>query len=247
MKTSTIKNKKLFSIFIIVVILIIWEITALGVDKEILIPTPKATFVSLFKIIQSKNFLIIVFSTLKRTFISFFISLFLALIFGTLSGLFKNLFHIIEPIIAIIRSTPTMAIIILALIWLGGERAPVLIGFIVVFPILYSSVYRGIVQTDEKLIQMAKSYDVKRGIILKDIYIPSIKSYLLAGINAALGLCFKVMISAEVLGQPKYAMGTSLYMQKINLDMAGVFAWSIILIVIAVLFEKLVSLFFKER
>ncbi|WP_461206751.1 ABC transporter permease [Clostridium sp. DL1XJH146] len=246
MKTSIIKNKKLFSIYVLIVILILWQITALGVDKEILIPTPRATFGSLIKIIQSKNFIIIVFSTLKRTFISFFLSLFFALIFGTLSGLFKNLFHIIEPIISIIRSTPTMAIIILALIWLGGERAPVLIGFIVVFPILYSSVYRGIVQTDEKLIQMAESYDVKKIVILKDIYIPSIKSYLLAGINAALGLCFKVMISAEVLGQPKYAMGTSLYMQKINLDMAGVFAWSIILIVIAVIFDKLVSLFFKQ-
>ena len=48
-----------------------------------------------------------------------------------------------EPILNLLTSTPTMAIIILALIWLDNEIVPMFVGFIMVFPILYETVLNG--------------------------------------------------------------------------------------------------------
>lgn len=235
-----LKNKSAF-LLLFCVIIILWKILSVFVGKEVIVPSPESTFHKMVQIIMGKDFFVIVLSTIIRTLVSFFLSLVLALILGLLSFISKRVSFVVDPIVSIIRSTPTMAIIILALIWLGGEKSPIFIGFIVVFPILYSNVVEGFNNIDVNLIEMAKIYDVSKKEIVTNIYIPSIRNYLLAGINAALGLNFKVMISAEVMGQPKYAMGTNLFIQKINLEMSGVFAWAIILILIATFFDFIVN------
>ncbi|GAA0181861.1 ABC transporter permease subunit [Clostridium sediminicola] len=255
MKDSISKNNffykkfkdKIFSLLVFLGTIILWKITSVIVGKDIIIPSPEKTLLRMIEIIKEKDFAIIVFSTIFRTLLSFFLSLILALSFGILSSVYKRIYLIINPIVSIIRSTPTMAIILLALIWLGGEKSPIFIGFIVVFPILYSNVMEGFKNVDVKLIEMAQIYEVSNNHIIRNIYIPSIRNYLFAGINAALGLNFKVMISAEVMGQPSYAMGTNLFIEKINLEMSGVFAWAIILIVIATFFDFLISKMVKPQ
>lgn len=238
---------KIFSLLFFFVVIILWEITSVIVGKDIILPSPEKTLFRMVEIIMGKDFLIIVFSTIIRTLISFFLSLILALFLGILSSGSKRIFSLIDPIVSVIRSTPTMAIILLALIWLGGEKSPIFIGFIVVFPILYSNVMEGFKNIDIKLIEMSQIYEVSNTEIIKNIYIPSIRNYLVAGINATLGLNFKVMISAEVMGQPSYAMGTNLFIEKINLEMSGVFAWAIILILIATFFDFLINKMVKPQ
>ncbi len=80
-----------------------------------------------------------------------------------------------------------MAIIILALIWLNNEIVPIFIGFIMVFPILYETVLKGIQNVDEKIIIMAETYKVDKSTIIKDIYIPSVLLSLNNIISSALG------------------------------------------------------------
>ena len=46
------------------------------------------------------------------------------------------------PILNFLGSVPTMAIIILALIWLNNEIVPMFVGFIMIFPILYETVQK---------------------------------------------------------------------------------------------------------
>jgi NitT/TauT family transport system permease protein len=48
------------------------------------------------------------------------------------------------------------------------------------------------------------------------------------------------------MAQPKYAMGTMLYIQKINLEMSGVFAWAIILVLISFIFDTILKRIFKS-
>ncbi len=54
---------------------------------------------------------------------------------------------------------------------------------------------------------------------------------------ASLGLCFKVIIAAEVLSQPRYGIGTIFQIERARLNTAGVMALCILLIVLAALFE----------
>ena len=225
----------------IVSIIVLWKFLSVWVDNPIMIPSPKITFFEFIKIIRSQNFIIIVTATLTRVIIGFLISFISALILGILSGFFKPIYYLLRPVIVIQKATPTMAIILIAIIWLKAELAPILVGFLIIFPIIYSTVIQGIESVDVKLIEMSKVYKLSRLTVMKDIYIPSIKSSLMSIASSTIGLNLKVIIAAEVLSQPSVSIGTSFQIEKANLNTAGVFAWALISIIIASGFDFIIK------
>ncbi len=245
MRASTIKNKprddKRYVLLSIGISIILWKVISLWVGKSIIIPSPEETIVALISIIKNPEFSIAVYNTLKRIIIGFTFTFILAVILGMVSGFYNPVYYILKPVVTVFKAVPTMAVILLALIWLESETAPILVGFLVTFPLLYQNVVQGIVNIDKQLIEMAKIYKVGKIKMIREIYLPSIKSYLLAGISTALGLTVKIVIAAEVLSQPKISIGTSFQMERANINTAGVFAWAIIAIVIAGSFDILIK------
>ncbi len=240
MKTSILKNRRK-SIISKILIIIIWILLSYFIDNEIIFPRIGSTLNSLIDIVKSPKFLNIVWYSLLRSIVGFAISLFLAIIMGLISSISKTVYYLMLPIINFLTSVPTMAIIILALIWLNNEIVPIFIGFIMVFPILYETVLKGIQNVDEKIIIMAETYKVDKSTIIKDIYIPSVLLSLNNIISSALGINLKMVIAGEVLSQPKYAIGSNLQLQKMYLNTSGVFAWIIIILVIAKMLEYILE------
>lgn len=237
-----IKKEKKYVVLSIIILIIIWKLIAIWVGKPIIIPSPEATFIELVKIIRSKIFILAVAHTFRRMVIGFVITFVSAVVLGMLSGFYDFIYYLLKPIVTLFKAVPTMAIILLAIIWLKSETAPILVAFLVVFPLLYENVVQGIREVDQHLIEMVRVYKVGRIRVIKDIYLPSIQSYLMAGISTAIGLNVKIIIAAEVLCQPYISIGTSFQMEKSNLNTAGVFAWSIIAIMIVGIFEVMVKL-----
>lgn len=245
MRASTTKNNpkddKRYVLLSIGISIILWKAISLWVGKSIIIPSPEETTVALIGVIKNPEFNIAVYNTMKRIFIGFSFTFILSLVLGMVSGFYSTVYYILKPVVTVFKAVPTMAVILLAIIWLESEAAPILVGFLVTFPLLYQNVVQGIVNIDSQLVEMAKVYKVSKIKMVREIYLPSIKSYLLAGISTALGLTVKIVIAAEVLSQPKISIGTSFQMEKSNLNTAGVFAWAIIAIFIAGAFDILIK------
>lgn len=240
MKEYILKDRKL-SIISKIIIIIGWILLSNIVDNEVIFPTIKSTVISLIQLIKSPNFFIIIGYSIIRSLVGFFISLLLAIIIGIFSSLSKIIYNLMVPIINFLTSVPTIAIIILALIWLNNEMVPIFIGFIMVFPILYETVLKGISNIDKNIMAMAEIYKVDKMTIVNDIYIPSIFLNLSLIFTSTLGINLKMVIAGEVLSQPKYAIGSNLQLQKIYLNTSGVFAWIIIILLIAKIFEYIMK------
>ena len=58
--------------------------------------------------------------------------------------------------------------------------------------------------------------------------------------NTPLGLCWKSGVAAEVIGLPNGSIGESLYEAKVFMLTGELFAWTVVIILISVAFEKLV-------
>jgi len=251
MKTSTykinFKSDNIYTIISLFISIVLWQVASLWLNKPIIIPAPNETVISLIKILKDPMFLSIICATLNRIIFCFIITLILAVILGMLSGFYKPIYNLLSPIVLVFKSVPTMAVILLAIIWLESEIAPILVGFLVTFPLLYQNIVQGIRNIDKNLIEMVKIYKINKLKIIKEIYLPSIKSYLMAGMSSALGLNVKIIIAAEVLSQPQISIGTSFQIEKANLNTAGVFAWSIIAIVIAGTFDIIIKLLQRKK
>lgn len=236
MKTF-ISRDKLYTLSAILLILIIWDRLSYMVGAEVLLPTPAQTFRELIRIINSGTFWQALLNTTIRSMIGFFLTVVVAAIFAVLAGICKPLFYLFEQIVLITKAAPPISIVLLALIWLGSERSPVLVGFLVIFPIIYTNITAGIEDVDRRLIQMAQIYKISGLRKITGIYLPSIMPYVLAAFSTALGLNLRVVIMAEVLSQPQIAIGTSLHLDRVFLNTAGVFAWTLTAVAIAAVFD----------
>ncbi|MCK4662843.1 MAG: ABC transporter permease subunit [Bacteroidales bacterium] len=210
--------------------------------SELIVPSPEKTLKTFFEIIISKDFLPAVSLTIFRGLLGFLISFILGVFIGILTGLNSSFNAFFKPIIITIRSTPVIALILLALIWLKTDFVPIFIAFLTMFPVITINIAEGIKNVDKDLIEMAKIYKVKMKRIISDIYIPSIVPFIISGVSTAIGFGWRAVIIGEVLSQPKYGIGTFMQNAQTYLLVTEVIAWTIIAVIIGYLFEKLIRL-----
>ncbi|MSS60343.1 MULTISPECIES: ABC transporter permease [Fusobacterium] len=217
---------------------IIWEGVALYIDNSLLFPRVSEIFLSLKNLVASGDFTLILWNTLSRFFISIVFSLILAIIFSVASYRYEVIGFLLFPFIIFLRAVPTIAIIIVVLIWSSVERVPIVVGMLILFPILYESILGGIKNVDKNLLKMSKVFKVPTKRVVRDIYIPSIYYSISSNIPSYIGLTFKVIIAGEVLSQESLSIGGEIFINKIYLESSNIFAWIIVVIVLNYLLEK---------
>lgn len=216
---------------------IIWQIASMIIGSEVILPSPYLVFSGLINIFKEDDSLKIIGCTFGRTFLSFIFSLILAFILGVWSSFNKYVYNFMIPILNIMRSLPTIGFIILALIWLSQGSAPILVGFIISFPIFYDAIIGSLMNIDKKVIEMAKIYKLSSWDLIKDIYFPSISFAVCRILASTFSLTMKLVVGGEVIGQPKYGIGTELFVEKNYLNTYMVFSWIIIVIIIGIIFN----------
>ena len=137
-----------------------------------------------------------------------------------------------------VKSIPVASFIILVLIWVSPENLSVIISLLMVFPVIYTNVRDGIRSMDRKLTEMAELFAIPISYRIRYIYASQILPFFRAGCTLALGLCWKSGIAAEVIGLPENTIGENLYNAKIYLNTPDLFAWTLVIVVISVLFER---------
>ena len=89
------------------------------------------------------------------------------------------------------------------------------------------------------MMEMAQLYDVPWGRRLLYIYMPQVRPFMLSACSVALGISWKSGIAAEVIGIPDGSIGEMLYEAKVYFKTADLFAWTVVIILASLLFEKL--------
>ncbi|SHK37271.1 NitT/TauT family transport system permease protein [Clostridium cavendishii DSM 21758] len=236
MKESSWKNK-IQVLLSSIILVIVWQIVALKLDNPIYLPTVDSVFKNLNTIIKSGDFFLNVYNSLNRTIISFLLALIIALVLGLVASLNKIIRNMLRPINALATSIPTMVLVVLALIWFNKDKAPLIVGFFIVFPILYDGVLSGILNIDKNIIEMTDVFKVKLRDKLLKVYFPAIKFQILNLLVSTFSLAFKVVIAGEVHGQPQYGIGTVIQYEKMNFNTDAIFAWIIIIAIISFLLQ----------
>lgn len=242
MKTSTLSRSKIILLLSVVFLIAVWWVVSAIIGKELILPSPALTISTFLKIIKSDSFLPSVFSSILRGLLGFIISFILGLITGITSGLNKTVERLIEPYVSIIKATPVISFILLALIWISTNAVAVFIGILIAYPVIYSNVYHGIKSVDASIVEMAKRFGINRFRIIREIYIPSIIPYIFAGLSTALGIGWKAVVAAEALSQPRFGIGTGMFESKYALDISGVFAWTLVAVLLSFIFERLLKI-----
>ena len=234
------KNKKL-KISVFIIFLAIWQISSMIVNSEVIIPSISATIKQIVVVISEDDFYLTILNSLLRSITGFLTAVMLGVFSGVLSFCNKFLKEIFTFITKICASVPTVAIILLLLIWLRPNFVSMLIGCIMVFPMIYQSVFCSMYDYDKNIIKMLDVYNIDFKKRIKKIYIPKILIDLKKIIPTSFSINFKMVIAGEVISQPKYAIGSKLYLEKIYINTAGVFSWIVIILFLSFLIDKILN------
>ncbi len=222
----------------VILALAIWQIGAMILDRSILLVTPAAVVQRLAALLQEPDFFGAVGFSFLRIAGGYFLALFAGSALAVAAGHSHGFEVIMWPYIQAIKSVPVASFIILCLIWLSSASLSVFISFLMVLPIVYSNMLQGIKSADGKLLEMACLFRMPWHRKLKYIHLPHLKPYLLSACSVSIGLSWKAGIAAEVIGIPEGSVGEKLYEAKVYLSSADLFAWTVVIVLISVAFEK---------
>ena len=221
--------------------ILVWQVMSIIVDKEVLLPSPADVIKKLSSLILLAEFHKAVWMTLLRVILGYIIGSLMGAILAVVSFYCKYVKIILSPMFSIIRATPVASFIILALVWLGRGSIPTFTAILMVMPIMYANTITGMSSSDKSLDEVAKIYNFSSAKKLRMLYLPSAVPFFLSGAKTALGLAWKSAVAAEVLCNLKLSIGGAIYSAKNYLETTELFAWTLCVILLSILLEKLIS------
>lgn len=224
----------------------LWQLTALFVGNSLLVAGPWETVRALLREAAVISFWQTVSITIMKLLAGFLLALLLGFLLGCLGYRRPFAGELLTPLMLLAKAVPVASFAVILLIWWGAGRLSVAISFLVALPVIYVNVREGLGSTDTKLLEMAEVFDLSFWARCFYLYRPALQPFLEGTLETALSISIKAGVAAEIIGIPKFSIGGELYLSKIYLDTAGVFAWTFVVIVLSFLLEKAVLCLWKS-
>ena len=240
MRISTTCRNRIIRVLAVAFWIAIWQGVSLAVGSEILVASPARTFGALLSLLREGAFYRAVLGSLMRICAGFALALALGIALGALSFVVGWVRALLHPVVSVVKATPVASFVILALIWISSKNLSIFISFLMVFPIMYENMLAGLESADAKLLEMGQVFHLSRMARIRAIYLPAAYPFLLSAARLSLGMCWKSGIAAEVIGQPRQSIGAELNQAKLFFNTPDLFAWTVTIIVVSVVFERLV-------
>ena len=233
-------KNRIKKISILIMWLLIWQTGAALIDNDILLAGPVDVGKALGRLLITWEFYKICMASLWRIFAGFLLAFASGILAGGLFYALPPAEELFEPVLSVMKSIPVASFVVLLLIWQGADDLSVWISFFVVFPNACVSMKNGLKAVDSRLLEMADIFKIRGFRRLLYIYRPALMRFLSSGMEICVGMAFKSGVAAEVIGVPDFSIGERIYISKIYLDTPGLFAWTIALIFLSFLVERLV-------
>ncbi|MCH5274757.1 MAG: ATP-binding cassette domain-containing protein [Lachnospiraceae bacterium] len=226
--------------------LCLWQMAALFIGNSLLAAGPFQTVRALFREAMLPSFWQTIGITLAKLLAGFLLALLIGALLGALSCKWSIIAELLAPLMLLAKAVPIASFAVILLIWWGAGRLSMAISFLVALPIIYVNVREGLINTDKKLLEMAKVFCLPFRSRFYYLYRPALQPFLEGSLETALSMSIKAGVAAEIIGIPKFSIGGELYLSKIYLDTAGVFAWTFVVIVLSFLLERAVLLLWRS-
>lgn len=239
-------KSKLYTLISCLFFMGLWQVFAIIINNDIYIPKIQQVIEAIKLIFMEQDFWKVILSSFYRTILSYILALVFSMILGILGTVHPFFRYLMQPVNSFAKTIPTMVLVVLLLVWFDKDITPFAVGFAIIFPMLYEGVRNSLVQIDNKIIDMTKIYEVSLKDKIRKIYFPVMKFYFMSIFVSTFSLTFKVVITGEVYGQPKFGIGSQIQLEKVNFNVSGIFAWIVIIVFISI-FLEIVNYLLKKK
>jgi NitT/TauT family transport system permease protein len=215
-----------------------WQAVAAAVGNSIALVGPLETAQALYSLAGHASFWRSCLQSASHVALGLFLSFPTGIALGAAAFRFKTARRLSEPIILAMSSVPVASFVILALIVVGSRWLAVPICAVVVLPQAYSAALNGAMAADSRLDRFAKMLGIPLLYRIFAIFRPAMAPLVASAAKTSVGLAWKSSVAAEVLGISAGTLGEGMYMSKVYLETASLFAYTLAVIVLSAAMEK---------
>ncbi|MEA4912130.1 MAG: ABC transporter permease subunit [Oscillospiraceae bacterium] len=221
--------------------LAVWQLAAVLVGEPLFLPSPVSVARTFVSLLGQAAFYAAVGNSFCRITAGFLLAALAGLLLAAAAARFDAVKTLLSPLMGAVKATPVASFIILALIIATSARLSTLIAFLMALPVVYGNTLAGIEAIPPTMFYPADVFGMTRGTRLRYIYFPEVFPYFRAACSTALGLSWKAGVAAEVIGIAAGTVGEKLYEAKIYLNIPELFSYTLTIVLLSLLLEKLLS------
>ena len=216
-----------------------WQICAMLMDRPYFLPSVPDTLLAFSNVISSPEFYKASLYTILRVVSGLVIGVLLGVGLAILSHHVKFVRIILSPIISVIKATPVASFIVILWILLSGDAIAIVVAVLMVMPIIWQNVLDAYGSIDRDAEEMCTAYEFSRIKKFRLLTLPTLLKFFIPALITSVGLAWKSEIAAEIIAYTKSSIGQYINDAKYNLHTAEVFAWTLIVIILSIAFERL--------
>jgi NitT/TauT family transport system permease protein len=227
-----------FRILSIAALMIFWLLLARLFPPSI-VPGPHAVAAAMWSNILSGQAFFHLYKTLVRVGFGLILTMILGIAVGAAMGLSKKGEVFLDAWVMVGLTIPAIVYGILFLLWFRlSELAPIVGIGVAAFPTVAIAIWQGIKGIDTQLVRMGTAFHLSRTAIFRKIILPQLVPQILASMRSALGICWKICTTVELIGMSS-GVGYMLYYWFGLFSMAQVFAWTLSFLLVMFAIEYL--------
>lgn len=187
------------------VLIAAWELASrAGIIDPFYMPPPSVVAATLVQLFVDGT----IWEHIAATFAAALLGLAGGLVIGAVLGFaaatVRPLADVLEPVMILLNAIPRVILAPLFIIWFGIDLgSKVALSLVLVAVLVFFSVFSGIREVDQRLVERVQTLGGGRRTLLREVYIPSVTAWVMGSLKVAVGFAFTGAVVGEFVASSR--------------------------------------------
>ena len=202
MKATSLLVRRLVALGITVGL---WEALArLGVINPFYVPPPSKVAATLFTLFADGEIWTHIEATFEAALLGLALGVIVGAALGAAAALLPYIGEILDPVMTVLNAVPRIILAPLFVIWFGiGIASKVAVTFVLIAVLFFFTVYSGIKEVDQRLVDRVRTLGGGRAVLLREVYLPAVTAWALSQLKVAVGFAFTGAVVGEFVASSR--------------------------------------------
>jgi NitT/TauT family transport system permease protein len=160
-------------------------------------------------------------------------------VLGLIQGRSRFAHTLFRPLMILLRSVPMIVMTVIIMVLTRYEQVPLIATSLMLIPLISEATFEGFRRIDPELVDVYRMNSGFTPRVLFQVYLPLMAGYLKQAYVNAVGMGIKLAVTTEYLVQARDSLGKAIYSSSYFNDYEEVYAYALIMILMAVLVSEL--------
>jgi NitT/TauT family transport system permease protein len=189
----------------LIALVLLWEgLSRIGVLDPFYMPPPTDVAGVLISVFADGSIWTHLEATFSAALLGLAIGLLIGIVLGFAAALLPVFAELLEPVMMLLNAVPRVILAPLFVIWLGIDLgSKVALSLVLVTVLIFFSVYGGIKEVDNRLVERIRTLGGGRWVLLREVYVPSVTAWVMGNLKVAVGFAFTGAVVGEFVASTR--------------------------------------------